>query len=112
VDEGWATLLQLSVADSLDQLRLTLNQLTQRDQEVLKVRYGLESGVGMTQKEMGKLLGFTTARAGHLELRAMRRLRRKVYAIKLAAGQKNIRVWYRGRVRRREEGPPPTGAVP
>lgn len=57
-----------------DALEAVLDQLTFRQREVLKHRYGLESGEPLTLAEIGRLLGITKERVRQIELRAIRTL--------------------------------------
>jgi RNA polymerase primary sigma factor len=66
-------------AASLELLRrdmaLALQELTEREQRVLSLRYGLTDGRHRTLEEVGKAIGMTRERARQIEAEAMRRLR-------------------------------------
>jgi RNA polymerase primary sigma factor len=54
---------------------LALEELTEREQRVLNLRYGLSDGQHRTLEEVGKAIGMTRERARQIEAEAMRRLR-------------------------------------
>lgn len=51
------------------------NTLTDREEKVLKLRYGLLNGKTHTLEEIGNLLGVTRERIRQIESKALRRLR-------------------------------------
>jgi RNA polymerase sigma factor (sigma-70 family) len=59
----------------LHSLENALVTLSNREQEVLKWRYGLEDGKRLTQREVGFRCGFTAERARQVESQALRKLR-------------------------------------
>ncbi|MNC93903.1 RNA polymerase sigma factor SigA [compost metagenome] len=61
---------------SLD--RSLAERLTQREADVLRLRYGLADNHERTLAEVGKELGISRERARQLEAEAMRKLRRDV----------------------------------
>lgn len=52
-----------------------LSCLTEREQEVIKLRYGLDTGEGMTLAQTGRALQLTSERIRQLEVRAIKKLR-------------------------------------
>jgi RNA polymerase primary sigma factor len=54
---------------------MALEELTEREQRVLNLRYGLSDGQHRTLEEVGKAIGMTRERARQIEAEAMRRLR-------------------------------------
>jgi RNA polymerase primary sigma factor len=56
-------------------MALALEELTEREQRVLSLRYGLADGRHRTLEEVGKAIGMTRERARQIEAEAMRRLR-------------------------------------
>lgn len=58
-----------------EQLRTVLNTLPQREQEVLKMRFGLEDGYSLTLEEVGLYFDVTRERIRQIEAKALRRLR-------------------------------------
>jgi RNA polymerase primary sigma factor len=52
-----------------------MNNLPQREQEVLQLRYGLGADEAMTLEQVGRRMGITRERARQLELQALNRLR-------------------------------------
>lgn len=57
-----------------------LGTLSEREQLVIKMRFGLEDGVGHTLEDIGKALGVTRERARQIESIAMRKLRNPIRA--------------------------------
>ena len=59
-------------------LRVTLEnlmgELSEREQEVLKARYGFEDGVEKTLEKVGQTLGVTRERIRQIESKAIRKL--------------------------------------
>ena len=58
-----------------DQLREVLDTLPPREQEVLKMRFGLEDGYSLTLEEVGLYFNVTRERIRQIEAKALRRLR-------------------------------------
>jgi len=58
-----------------EQLRAVLGTLPPREQEVLKMRFGLEDGYSLTLKEVGLYFDVTRERIRQIEAKALRRLR-------------------------------------
>ena len=58
-----------------EQLRRVLNTLPPREQEVLKMRFGLEDGYSLTLEEVGLYFDVTRERIRQIEAKALRRLR-------------------------------------
>ena len=58
-----------------EQLVEVLDTLTDREQKVLKLRFGLEDGRARTLEEVGKEFEFTRERIRQLEAKALRKLR-------------------------------------
>ncbi len=58
-----------------EQLRSVLNTLPSREQEVLKMRFGLEDGYSLTLEEVGLYFNVTRERIRQIEAKALRRLR-------------------------------------
>ena len=58
-----------------EQLRAVLNTLPPREQEVLKMRFGLEDGYSLTLEEVGLYFDVTSERIRQIEAKALRRLR-------------------------------------
>ena len=57
------------------QLAEELKTLTEREEKVLKLRFGLEDGRGRTLEEVGKLFDVTRERIRQIEAKALRKLR-------------------------------------
>ncbi len=58
-----------------EQLRSVLGTLPPREQEVLKMRFGLEDGYSLTLEEVGLYFNVTRERIRQIEAKALRRLR-------------------------------------
>ena len=58
-----------------EQLREVLSTLPAREQEVLKMRFGLEDGYSLTLEEVGLYFNVTRERIRQIEAKALRRLR-------------------------------------
>ncbi|MCR5766145.1 MAG: RNA polymerase sigma factor RpoD [Treponema sp.] len=58
-----------------EQLRTVLGTLPTREQEVLKMRFGLEDGYSLTLEEVGLYFDVTRERIRQIEAKALRRLR-------------------------------------
>ncbi|MGE5328355.1 MAG: sigma-70 family RNA polymerase sigma factor [Deltaproteobacteria bacterium] len=58
-----------------DDLEKVLKTLTEREQRILRLRYGFETGESITRAEIGKIEGVTASRIQQIEMKALRRLR-------------------------------------
>jgi RNA polymerase primary sigma factor len=58
-----------------EQLETVLKTLPPREQEVLKMRFGLEDGYSLTLEEVGLYFNVTRERIRQIEAKALRRLR-------------------------------------
>ena len=58
-----------------EQLKKVLSTLPPREQEVLKMRFGLEDGYSLTLEEVGLYFDVTRERIRQIEAKALRRLR-------------------------------------
>ncbi|MBR1583555.1 MAG: RNA polymerase sigma factor RpoD [Spirochaetales bacterium] len=74
---------QTSFALLQEQLREVLATLPPREQEVLKIRFGLEDGYSLTLEEVGLYFEVTRERIRQIEAKALRRLRHPKRAKKL-----------------------------
>lgn len=68
--------------DAIDKI---LNSLTEREEKVIRLRYGLDSSDTMTLEEVGKLFGVTRERIRQIESKAIRKLRHPLILKKLNA---------------------------
>ena len=66
-----------------EQITEVLDTLSKREAEVLKLRYGIESGQEMTLEEIGKEFDVTRERIRQIEAKALRKLRSKSKSTKL-----------------------------
>jgi len=75
-DEKFKTQVEdTSLSILKDQLEEVLNQLTPREQKILKMRFGLEDGVTHTLEEVGKVFGVTRERIRQIQIRALEKLK-------------------------------------
>lgn len=58
-----------------EQIDEVLNKLTQRERDVLRMRFGLDDGYARTLEEVGNKLNVTRERVRQIELRALKKLR-------------------------------------
>lgn len=67
---------EIAIGDHLKQdLREVLSTLTEREQKVLELRFGLTSGHEMTLEEVGEIFNVTRERIRQIEAKALRKLR-------------------------------------
>ncbi|GHV75966.1 RNA polymerase sigma factor RpoD [Spirochaetia bacterium] len=66
-----------------EQLAGVLSTLPEREQEVLKMRFGLDDGYSLTLEEVGLYFNVTRERIRQIEAKALRRLRHPRRAMKL-----------------------------
>ncbi len=60
-----------------EQIREILSDLTEREQQVLRLRYGLDDDRSRTLEEVGRQLNVTRERIRQIEAKALRKLKRK-----------------------------------
>ena len=58
-----------------EELRGVLSTLTEREEKVLRLRFGLDDGQCRTLEEVGQIFGFTRERIRQIEAKALRKLR-------------------------------------
>ena len=68
----------------LQDIEEVLGTLTEREQKVLRLRFGLDDGKGRTLEEVGKEFNVTRERIRQIEAKAIRKLRHPSRANKLA----------------------------
>jgi RNA polymerase primary sigma factor len=66
-----------------EQLRQVLDSLSEREREVLAMRFGLEDGHSHTLEEVGQAFGVTRERIRQIEVKALRKLRHPTRSKKL-----------------------------
>jgi RNA polymerase primary sigma factor len=66
-----------AVIDSLlrDQIERVMELLTEREQMVIKLRFGLDDGIPRSLEEIGRILGVTRERIRQVEEKALKKLR-------------------------------------
>ena len=69
--------------DLKDQTANMLRTLTQREEKIIKMRYGLEDGLEHTLEEVGRCFAVTRERIRQIEAKALRKLRRPSRSLKL-----------------------------
>ena len=58
-----------------DEIAEVLETLTEREEKVIRLRFGLEDGKSRTLEEVGQLFGVTRERIRQIEAKALRKLR-------------------------------------
>lgn len=66
-----------------DQLREILVDLTEREQKILEMRFGLSDGITHTLEEVGKVFGVTRERIRQIEAKALDKIRQHEHLKKL-----------------------------
>ncbi len=75
-DERNATPSQLTARAMLrDLIKEIMVDLTEREQQILKMRFGLEDGISHTLEEVGKAFGVTRERIRQIEAKALEKIR-------------------------------------
>ena len=75
VEETQAPAEAASMRMLKEQLEGVLDTLTDREEEVLRLRYGLDDGRARTLEEVGRVFGVTRERIRQIEAKALRKLR-------------------------------------
>jgi RNA polymerase primary sigma factor len=58
-----------------DLIREIMIDLTEREQQILKMRFGLDDGISHTLEEVGKAFGVTRERIRQIEAKALEKIR-------------------------------------
>ncbi|RME80317.1 MAG: RNA polymerase sigma factor RpoD [Caldilineae bacterium] len=66
-----------------EQMQEILSQLSERERQVLEMRFGLNDGTSRTLEEVGKEFGVTRERIRQIEAKALRKLRHPIRSRKL-----------------------------
>ena len=66
-----------------DEISEVLETLTEREEKVIRLRFGLEDGKSRTLEEVGQMFGVTRERIRQIEAKALRKLRRPSRSRKL-----------------------------
>ena len=80
---------------TLEQIEDVLGSLNEREQKVLKLRFGLEDGRARTLEEVGKEFDVTRERIRQIEAKALRKLRHPSRSKKLRDYFRCIIIWYK-----------------
>jgi len=59
-------------------LGVAINRLTKREKRIMELRFGLDNGVGKTQKEVADLLGISQSYISRLEKKTIKRLKSEI----------------------------------
>lgn len=70
-EDGYINIEQVSLRKALEDV---MKELRPREKEVIRARYGLDSGVEKTLEEVGKMLGVTRERVRQIESKAIKKL--------------------------------------
>ncbi len=73
-------LIHRSIEDEVDKelLNMAIKKLTSREKKIMELRFGLESGVEKTQKEVADMLGISQSYISRLEKRIISRLKKEI----------------------------------
>jgi RNA polymerase primary sigma factor len=66
-----------------ERLQEVMKDLTEREQKILSMRFGLEDGVTHTLQEVGEVFAVTRERIRQIEAKALERIRKHEYLKKL-----------------------------
>ena len=58
-----------------DLIKEIMIDLTEREQQILKMRFGLDDGISHTLEEVGKAFGVTRERIRQIEAKALEKIR-------------------------------------
>lgn len=67
----------IALTESIDHV---LNELMPREAQIIRLRFGLESGIPQTLEQVGKVMGLSRERIRQIERQALRRLRQPQFA--------------------------------
>lgn len=73
-------LIHRSIEDEVDRelLNIAIKKLTNREKKIMELRFGLESGIEKTQKEVADMLGISQSYISRLEKRIISRLKKEI----------------------------------
>ena len=77
-DESKSSLTKLTKDEDLDNLYTALNNLNDREREIIIMRYGLFDQPEKTQKEVADLLGISQSYISRLEKRIIDKMRHDI----------------------------------
>ena len=61
--------------EAINNVRVLLNQLSDREERVIRLRYGLDDGICRTLEELAKEFGVTREKIRQIESKAIKKLR-------------------------------------
>ena len=73
----------LNETTALEDIEEALTYLSDREREIVRLRYGLKDGKSHTLEELGQMLGVTRERVRQLEMKALRILRHPMVSKRL-----------------------------
>ena len=73
-----------------DQIEKILNTLTRREEEVIRLRFGLRDGMTRTLEEVGLIFNLTRERIRQIEAKALKKLRHASRSAKLRDALKMV----------------------
>ena len=77
-DESKSSLTKLSEDEDLENLYAAINNLNDREREIIIMRYGLFGETEKTQKEVADLLGISQSYISRLEKRIIDKMRQEI----------------------------------
>lgn len=81
-DDGYEILEQLDREIGAERLHGKIKEnLSNREQTIIKLRYGLLNGCEKTQREVGKMLGISRSYVSRIEKSALKKLRKAMSQI-------------------------------
>ena len=68
---------RMELAGNLKRLGRIMQNLEEREKEIIFLRYGLVTGKEITQREIGEMLGISRSYVSRIEKRALGKLRKE-----------------------------------
>ena len=79
ISEDWDLLEQVSGREMTEKMHRAVDTcLTEQERQVIRLRYGLGTGVPRRQREVAKLTGISRSYVSRIEKRALEKLRREL----------------------------------
>ena len=72
-----------NIEDEVDKdlLRIAMSRLSGRERQIMQLRFGLDSGKELTQKEVADMMGISQSYISRLEKRIIKRLRKEIMSM-------------------------------